>query len=121
MRKTTKIVVFLIMLHASAGLIAASGLGADMGVMPDPGGDDKVQTAKDSANNVEAEGGIADTLFALYNSVAQSLTAFLNTAFALEIMLTNIGVPAYVTAFLVAPIPIIVGMDLVYLLTGRAM
>lgn len=121
MRKTTKLVVFLVMLHAAAALLSASGVAADMGVLPDPGGDEKIERAQSDAQKVEAEGGAVDTLFALYNSVTGSLTGFLNTAFALEIMLSNLGIPVYVTAFLAAPVPIIIGMDVVYLLTGRAM
>lgn len=121
MRKSTKLVVFLIMLHAGAGLLSASGVAADMGVLPDPGGDEKIDTAQSSAENVEAEGGIADTLFALYTSVTNSIMGVFNTVFALELMLSNLGIPVYVTAFLAAPVPIIVGLDIVYALTGRSM
>jgi hypothetical protein len=121
MRKTTKLVVFLVMLHAAAAFLAASGVAADMGAMPDPGGGEKVDTATSEAESVKAEGGIADTLFALYTSVTSSIMGVLRAAFALEIMLTNLGIPAYVTAFVAAPIPIIVGMDVVYALTGRDM
>lgn len=121
MRKTTKLVVFLVMLHAAAGLLSASGVAADMGVLPDPGGDEKIETAASDAKSVEAEGGIADTLFALYNSVTKSIMGVLNAAFALEIMLHNLGIPMYVTVFLAAPVPIIVGFDIMYALTGRSM
>lgn len=121
MRKTTKLVVFLIMLHAAAGLLSASGVAADMGVLPDPGGDKRVGDAQSAAESVKAEGGIADTLFALYTSVTDSIRTVFNTVFALEIMLANLGIPVYVTAFLAAPVPIIVGMDIVYALTGRSM
>lgn len=120
MRKTTKIVVFLIMLHAGAALLAASGVAADMGIQPEPGGEDTVNETQEDAKNVDAEQGAFDTLFALYTSVTSSISGVLNAAFALERMLGNLGVPIYITAFLAAPIPIIVGLDIVYLLTGRS-
>ena len=121
MRKSTKIAVFLIMLHAGAGMLAASGVAADMGVYPEPGGEKAVSNAQSAGENVDVEGGFGATLFTAIASVATSVLDIVRLVFALEAMLINLGVPIYFVAFVAAPVPIIFGLDIAYMISGRSM
>jgi hypothetical protein len=119
MRFSTRIVIFLLFLNAGAGLMVQSGVAADWGVDPNPGGDAELEKANATAAEIDPSGGLGDTLFGLYNSIAGTFQTVLETATAGPTMLNNLGVPGYLTAFLFAPLYLIVGIDVVYLLTQR--
>lgn len=119
MRYSTRVVVFLIFLNAAAGALVASGVAGDMGIAPNPGGDQALEQANDSVSQVEPGGGPVDTLFGLYASVADTLSAVFGVVFAGPAMIAALGVPGWITGFVFAPMYLLVGIDIIYILTQR--
>jgi len=119
MRYSTRAVIFLIFLNAAAGVFVASGVAADWGVSPTPGGDDALNDAKDSASSIQGDGGFAQTLFGAFAGAANAFETIFGVVFAGPLMISNLGVPAWLVGFVFAPTYLIVPIDLVYLLTQR--
>jgi hypothetical protein len=122
MRKSTNIVMFLVLMNATALFLTASGVGADLGIAPQTGGGQGVESVNSALNpdNVNPGGGAGGTLFGLFTSAA---TIFKDVAVMATVggplMLANLGVPAFVVTFVFAPMYLIVGADALYLYTGR--
>jgi len=119
MRYSTRIVIFLVFLNAAAAALVASGAAADMGIAPNPGGDQALAEANQSVAQVSPGGGPVDTLFGLYSSVADTLSNVFGAVFAGPAMIAALGVPTWITAFVFAPMYLLVGIDIIYILTQR--
>lgn len=120
MRMSTKIAFVLIFLNSAAELMRASGWSAAAGVNPEPGAAGQMQEALDAAASINPGGGFGETLFAMYVSVTRTFYAIWEFVFAAPSMLSNIGVPDMIVAFVFAPLMLIVAIDTVYLLIGRS-
>lgn len=119
MTRTANLVIFLILLNAAAGFLVASGWTEDVGVTPEPGGDEHVENTTNASQNVKPSGGLLGTLFALFNSVTKSFQAMIGIVFAGPLLLANLGIPNWVLGFFFAPLYFIVALDIIYLLVGR--
>jgi len=120
MRPSVQVVLFLILLNGAAGVITASGLGAAMDINPEPGGDGRVEEINSTTSQVSPEGGARDTLFTLYQSVTAPIASVFQFIFYGPIMLTNLGVPSWITGFLFGGASLLVAVDIIHFLTGRA-
>jgi hypothetical protein len=120
MRISFQLVLVLVLLNSAAGVLVASGVAGDMGIQPNPGGDEKVAQANQSASSVDAGGGFGDTLFGLFISIAKAFEGVSNVVFFGPAMLTNLGIPSWATGMFSAVTTLIVGADAAYLLTGRS-
>lgn len=107
------------LLNGVAGVLAASGVAADLGINPQPGGDEQVDRAEQSAENVEAGGGFGSTLFALYTTVTGTFETVYKLVFYGPTMLENLGVPGWMTGLFNSVITLVVATDIAYILTGR--
>lgn len=119
MRYSTRILVFLVILSAAANVLIASGVAADWGIEPNPGGDEELKEAKDTASDFKPSGGFGDTLFGLFTSVTDTFSNVIGVATAGPAMIANLGVPGWLTTFVFSSLTLLVAFDLVYLLTGR--
>lgn len=119
MRFSTRVLIFLVFLNAGANAMIASGVAADMEIQPDPGGDQRIEQANETASNFNATGGFADTLFGLYSSVTTTFQNVIGVATAGPTMIGNLGVPGWFTNFLFSALYLLVAFDIVYLLTQR--
>jgi len=119
MRLSMKIVFVLVFLNSAAEMLRASGWSAAAGINPDPGATQEMQEAINAAEKIQASGGGGETLFALYVTITSTFQAIFDFLFAAPTMLINIGIPEFVVAFLFAPVALIVGRDIAYLLIGR--
>lgn len=113
------VVLFLVLLNASAVAMNESGLSDNLGVNPNPGGDDEISSANESARNISATGGIGQTLFGALAAVADTFNSIGELIFAGPRMFINLGVPEYIVTFVFAPAYIIVGIAVADILTGR--
>jgi hypothetical protein len=113
------VLVFLLFLNAAAAVLVSSGVAADWGVQPNPGGDEELSSANQTAASFEPSGGAFQTLFSMYTSVTDTFSNVIGVATAGPRMFANLGVPGWLTTFLFAPLYILVAIDLVYLLTQR--
>lgn len=119
MRFSTRVVIFLLFLNAGAVAIGQAGVAADMGISPVVGGDDAINQANQSASDISAGGGFAGTLFGLFTSAAGTMIDVFAVAFAGPTMLSNLGVPGWMVGFVFTPLYLLVGIDVIYVLTGR--
>lgn len=118
--RSTNILIFLVALNASAIVIGAVGLGADLGYQPTIGGDGEIQNANESAANVEAQSDSAfDTFVGAVISAASTITTILGVVTAGPQMLVNLGVPAFIVLPLATPLYILVGIDILQIISGR--
>lgn len=117
--RSTNILIILIALNASAVLVGAVGLANDAGYQPTTGGGEQIEDANESASNVEGSGGVIDSFVgAVLSAVGQLVTIF-KVVIAGPTMLANLGVPAPLVALVSAPLYIIVGIDLLEVISGR--
>lgn len=118
--RSTNILIFLVALNASAVVIGAVGVGADLGYQPTIGGDGEIQNANESAANVEAQSDSAfDTFVGAVISAASTITTILGVVTAGPQMLINLGVPAFIVLPLATPLYILVGIDILQIISGR--
>lgn len=119
MRITTLVLVFLVFLNGSAGVFVQSGAAADWGVAPNPGGDQAIEEANSTSQDLQSSGGFGDTLFGLFVSVANWFSNLIGAIFAAPSMFVNLGMPAYLATFIFGPLYILATADIAYILTGR--
>jgi len=119
MRKTTHILMFLLFLHAGATMFVASGAAADLNMDPSVGGGEQLDKSQSNAEEVSSSQGTDDTLFGSFASAAGTVVGLFKGVFALELMLLNLGLPGFLVTFIIAPLSVIVGLDVLYTITGR--
>lgn len=119
MRLSTKVVVFNLWLSAAANVIVESGIANAFGAEVQPGASAKLQEAKASASNIGAGGIGGETLAGMFITAGQTVEAIIQAMFAAPIMFTNLGVPSLLVGFVFAPMVVIAGLDILYVVTGR--
>lgn len=117
MRKTTNVIVFAVFVTAGANMLEVSGVTAAMGLQIGVVG--HFGDAIAALNSIQPGTSVVDSLFSIYDAVANTFKGFATAAFAVPILLINIGIPAFIVVFITAPVGIVVGSDLVYVLSGR--
>lgn len=118
-RPSVNIAVLLILVNSGAAFFLATGVAGDWGVAPEVGGDEEINQVQDTAGSLESNSGTGDTLLGLYDAVTGAFSSLVQIVFAGPTMLQNLGVPSAVTAFFFAPMYLIVGADIIYVLSGR--
>lgn len=119
MRKTWAIAMFMIFFNAAAVLLEATGVTAAWGVASPTGTTAALDDAIAAMNGIQASGGLADTLFGSFAAAGSLIEAVGRAVVAGPLVLNSAGVPAPFTAFLFAPVALIVGRDIIHALTGR--
>jgi hypothetical protein len=119
MKISMKIAFVLVFLNSGAEMLRASGVADAMGIDASPGATGQMEKALDAAASIEPGGGFGETLFAMYVSVTRTFYAIFEFIFAAPSMLSNMGMPDILVAFIFAPLMLIVARDTAYLLIGR--
>jgi hypothetical protein len=117
--RSTNIVIFLVLLNASAVFIGATGIGNDLGYTPTVGGDEQIGEATDAASNVEASRSALDNFIAGIIAAADTMSTIFGVVIAGPQMFINLGVPTALVAFISAPLYILVGIDILQIISGR--
>jgi len=115
------VVILLMFMNATPALMVQSGVAEDMGIQPSVGGDTRIDQANENISDVSASGGLAPTLFQLFKSVTDPVQAVVNVVFAGPSMLMALGLPAWLVTFMFAPMYLITGGTIVYVLAGRVL
>lgn len=113
------VVVLMIFLNAGPGVLMASGVAADWGIVPSVSGGQSIDSGNQAMQNIEASGGFGQTLFGLYTTVTGPFKTLLGVVTAGPIMLASIGLPGWLVTFIFAPQYLIVGGAVIYVLAGR--
>ncbi len=118
-RASTVVVVFLIFLNATAVLLESMGFTAALGIETSVQVSESLQNAIDAASNVSIQGGFLETLYGIYNAVGATFRTISEAMLAGPSMLNDVGVPTPITTFLWTGSAIIIGIDLIHILSGR--
>jgi hypothetical protein len=120
MRRTTStVVVFYIIFNAALTLLETVGWFDQIGIGGNVRAGTKLQEASEAIRSFSAGGGITDTLIAVYAGATSTFQAFALGAFAGADLLIGLGVPASIVIFIHSPLPIFIGLDGLYTLSGR--
>lgn len=120
--KATQILIFVVCMSAAAGLMASSGLNDDLGVNPDTDQiDDAVEGTEDNFSVYSAT-QTSDTFLTdifLVTAILNTVKDSYNTLLSLPSMLTTMGIPEWVTEFVLAPMALILGFLFIFVAIGR--
>jgi hypothetical protein len=122
MRPTVFILMFLIFMNATVGLLGAAGFYEAAGVQPDIQTDGSLEDAERNAEQVSPEaggGGIPGSFVGAVTGLAGSIVPMLRTIVAAPLMFRSLGVPDVITAFVFAPLYLVVTIDVANFITGR--
>lgn len=119
MRKGWAIAVFYLYLTAATVLLEATGVTAAWGVASPTGVTSAVGDMQAAFEDIQASGGLADTLFGSFQAAASAVEALALSTVALPRLLTSAGVPGVFVTFLFAPAFLLIGRDILHALTGR--
>lgn len=120
MAQITKVLVIMVCIAAAATAMAASGLTSDIGLSPNTGIQENVNHSQQEYKKYSASRTQGDTSFigSVIGGVDKAISTF-KLVFALYPMLTNIGIPAWLAAFISAPVYFSFGLFILYMITGR--
>lgn len=95
-RPVTLLVVFFITFNLFAGMLTATGTDAMLGLDAEVGGDKAVGDAAQRSENVSTGTSLGNTLFGMYNVLANGLSSVFDVIFPGLAMLRAAGVPAWI-------------------------
>lgn len=114
--RSTNIILFLILLNAAAGIVAATG---PTNVSPSAGGSDVIVSAQGEIIDREVNQPASEEIIGSFFGVGKLLQSIDQILFAGPNMLQRLGMPAlFVTGFKTAVI-FIAGFDVAEAFTGR--
>jgi hypothetical protein len=119
MKKVWALAIFFIYFNAAAVVLELSGVTAAWGVESPTGTTESLDKAITAMNDLQASGGLADTLFGSFTAATAAVEAVGRAVTAGPTLLTNAGVPDPLVAFLFAPVALIIGRGILHALTGR--
>jgi hypothetical protein len=93
------LVVFFLALNLFSGMLITSGIADDIGIgsAAEVGGDDRADQATQEARNVSTGAPTGQTLFGMYNVLAETLGQIRVIVLGGPQMLGNAGVPGFIT------------------------
>lgn len=118
-RVTSSVIVFFMFFSAAANLLESTGTTDAMGVQTGVSAGAKLNEAAAAMSQVRGSAGTVESLFSIYTMVTSSMEAFAVGMSAGPRLLSAAGVPSYIIVFLFAPAAVIVGLDILYALSGR--
>lgn len=118
MRISTIIVLFVVFTNAGAFMMQTTGATDVLGINTETGADAEVQEAKNAADSVDTGNANGGTLFAMYNSLLNTVEAIFTAISPAAQILTNIGVPTWFTAYLFSGMTIVTAVDVISWLRG---
>lgn len=117
--RSTNVLIALVLLNASAVFVGALPVTDDLGYDPAIGGNDEIAEAQGAGESIQSERSSLDQFVGGIIAAATTITTMLSVVVAGPQMLINLGVPALVVTFLSAPLYILIGLDLLQVLSGR--
>jgi hypothetical protein len=118
MRIETSVVLFFVWFNAAAEMLGAVGFADALG-MPFQTGVGEFGGAVNSLGEVNITGGFFDTLLNVFIAVTVAFRSFALALTSGPRFLLNLGVPMPFVVFLSAPIALLVGRGIIYMISGR--
>lgn len=120
MRIIEVMVVFFLSLNLFSGMLISTGVAHDIGLggQVEVGGDERADQAQSSAEEISTGAPTGQTLFGMYNVLAETLSQIRTIALGGPAMLSNAGVPGYITGPIEAVMLVTYGIGLIKFLRG---
>lgn len=118
-RPSSVIVVFLTFFTAAANLFENTGVTEAMGLNTGVTAGQKLNQAFTEMENIRGSAGTVESLFSIFAMIGSTFEGFVAAVSAGPRLMLAAGMPSYIVAFLFAPAVLIVGLDIIYALSGR--
>lgn len=119
-RITTTILIFTLLLNATAGVFAASGLAEDIGVEIAPGIGESMDEAESALSDFDPSVSIVESFLSIAIAAGRLFSAVATGAFALPIALENLGFPGWMVTAIATPLYVISTLEIIAIMSGRA-
>lgn len=117
-RVAINILLFYTWLTGSANVLMATGVADSWGIsLPD--NYDNFEQAGNQMQNISVSGNIVESIVNVALAGFNTLQGVLDVLVAAPQIMTSLGVPAPLVAFVHAPLALVIGLTLFYVLTGR--
>ena len=119
MRITLSVVLFYVWLTATAALLEGIGWLESIGVTSTAGAGDTLSDGIAELNDIEAGNLAVESLISIYLVLTTTVESFLQALTAGPRIMLNLGVPLEFVAFVHAPLALLAGRFLIFMLSGR--
>lgn len=118
-RPITLLAVFFLSVNLFSGFVLTTGIGADMGMETQVGGDDKADWAVENASEIASGAPTGQTLFGMYNVLADGLSTLALPVTGGPQMLERAGVPSELVNQIIQPIvAVVIAVGMISFLRG---
>lgn len=117
-RVETSVVVFYLWLNAAAVMLEEVGFTDALGIGY-AGVGDGLSGAMAELSSIQAGAGNAETLLAVFAAVTNAFQGIIGGLFAGPRFMLALGIPEPFVAFLMAPLGLIIGRGVIYMISGR--
>lgn len=118
-RPVTTLLLFFLAFNLFAATLMSTGVAATVGIETNIGGDDEVDETLDQANGtVETGAPTGQTLFGMYNVLANGFNTLVGTVTAGHTMLAQAGVPSAITTMLNGLFGVVIVIDIMSFIRG---
>jgi hypothetical protein len=113
-------VVFFLAMNLFSGMLISTGAAQDIGLggQVEVGGDGDAEAAQQSAEEISTGSPTGSTLFGMYNVLAKTLGQLRTIVLGGPAMLSNAGVPSFITTTMEAVMLVVYGIGIVKFLRG---
>lgn len=113
-------VVFFLSMNLFSGMLISTGAAQDIGLggQVEVGGDGDAEAAQQSAEEISTGSPTGSTLFGMYNVLAKTLGQLRTIVLGGPAMLSNAGVPSFITRVMEAVMLVVYGIGIVKFLRG---
>lgn len=114
------LVVFFLSLNLFSGMLISTGIAEDIGIgqQAEVGGDNNVESAQSSAEEVSTGAPTGQTLFGMYNVLANTLGEIRTIVLGGPAMLSNAGVPTFITSAMEVVMVLVYAVGIIRFLRG---
>lgn len=117
-------IVFIGALYASAAMLGASGVldaaGSEVTIQEEQNFLQRIgQVDPEIGGGIPIIGTVIQSIVGIVISVAEILGTVLNAVNYAPVVFASLGVPQFITQFLMLLSGFVIGIDLIYILTGR--
>lgn len=119
MRVSVALLLFFVFFNAGAQILFIdTGVADDLGLDPELGETDELDSVDEDAEQVQVGSGFGETLFGLYNALSNTFSNLLSAIFPGARLLKNAGFPDFWIDFVFVGVPVFIGLDTISFMRG---
>jgi len=117
-RIVTRMAIFFLLLNLASGVVMGIGVGDTIGIETSLSGDEEVQAANETSDDIKPGSQSKDTLFGMYVRMTDTVATALGPLFAGPNMLEQLGMPGEITSSLTTVVSVIYAFGIASFLRG---